>query len=358
MMSTPHMVRRIIYGAFVLIIGCVFLVPIAYANPHQNIDDGGTGSGTNGYVLLEPSILVQGGGKSASPADYLENIFYFMIGTAGVLAVLVFAIGGIQFMVSGATPSAKKEGQEKMTAAIFGLILALGTWLILNTINPDLVKKFDLKLDTVTVTGSGGTGSGTSTPGNLPSNLPIGCSNYKNAFINAANTAKIDACLLYAVASQESGCNPGLVSKAGACGIMQMLPSTANASCNWLKTNPEASILRAAFYLKSNANGLHAYDSMFDIGNAYGQSGKTVQVGGFIYDTGNDDLIASYNAGNGTVSTNGRGPFSLSQDCPKSTYGTNIPAWQCHINPGGFDETQNYVRRVQSYQDMCNLKGL
>ncbi len=138
-------------GILLAIVSCAVVV---FGEPTLAYSPEGTG-----YALLEPSILVQGGGKSASPADYLENIFYFMIGTAGVLAVLVFAIGGIQFMVSGATPSAKKEGQEKMTAAIFGLILALGTWLILNTINPDLVKKFDLKLDTVTVTGSGGTGS-------------------------------------------------------------------------------------------------------------------------------------------------------------------------------------------------------
>ena len=262
-----------------------------------------TDSSGGGYILLEPSLIGQSDDTPVTPAEYLYGIFWFMIGAAGVLAVLMIAIGGIQFMTSGVT-SQKKEGQEKMTAAVFGLLLALGAWLILNTINPDFIN-FDLTLEKVTVEGGGGMGSGTSTPGSLPSNLPVGCTHYEQAFRDAAKTAKVDTCLLQAIASAESSCNPNAGSSAGACGIMQMLPSTANASCEWLKTNPEASILRAAYYLKKSASKLTTYDNTFDIGNAFGQSGKTVKVGGFIYDTGNDDLIASYNAGNGTVSSGG-----------------------------------------------------
>ena len=349
------------YGVFVLGIGCVFLGSFVYASPFPDMDIGDSvpssedPSDSGGYILLEPSLIGQSKGSTVQPGDYLYGVFWFMLGAAGVLAVLTIAIGGIEYMVSGANPSKKKEGQEKMTAAIFGLLLALGAWLILNTINPDFVN-FDLELDRVTVEGNVGVeGNATNTPGDVPSNLPVGCSYYASAFKSAAKTTGVSACLLQAVASAESSCNPNAGSSAGACGIMQMLPSTANASCNWLKANPEASILSAAYYLKRSAAKLSTYDNTFDIGNAFGQSGKTVKVGGFVYDRGNDDLIAAYNAGNGTISTNGRGPFSVSQDCPASVYGTAIPAWQCHINPGGFSETQHYVRNVQTYQDMCGL---
>jgi type IV secretory pathway VirB2 component (pilin) len=345
-----NMQYKYIYS-FAVVVGTVFFVCSGLVFASGAPDSGG-------YALLEPSILVHTGGTSASPSQYLENIFYFMIGTAGVLAVLMIAIGGIEYMFAGANPGKMKDAQEKIWAAIFGVVLAVGAWLILNTINPDLTD-FNLTLSTVTVDGNGGVGGGggaTSTPGTLPSNLPTGCRHYESAFRQAASATGMNVCLLQAVASAESSCNPSAQSSVGACGIMQMKPSTANATCDWLKANPEASILSAAYYLKNNASGLNRYASTFDIGNNDTQSGQTVTIGGFTYDRGNDDLIASYNAGNGTVSTNGRGPFSVSQDCPASQYGgTAIPAWQCHINPGGFDETQNYVRRVQTFQDMCDL---
>jgi hypothetical protein len=54
----------------------------------------------------------------------------------------------------------KQAGKTIITDALYGLALALGSYLILNTINPDLLK-FDLQLDKITkITGvNGGTGA-------------------------------------------------------------------------------------------------------------------------------------------------------------------------------------------------------
>ena len=159
--SVLHNIRRIGYGVGVFCMVWVLFSPITHAQSAlPGVDIGGIipsseeSSDSGGYILLEPSIIGQSSDTPTTPSEYLYGIFWFMIGAAGVLAVLVFAIGGIQFMTSGVI-SQKKDAQEKMTAAIFGLLLALGAWLILNTINPDFVN-FDLTLDTVTVTGSGG----------------------------------------------------------------------------------------------------------------------------------------------------------------------------------------------------------
>jgi hypothetical protein len=47
--------------------------------------------------------------------------------------------------------SSKEAGRERIKGALFGLLLALGAWTILNTINPDILKS-DLKtLEKVTV---------------------------------------------------------------------------------------------------------------------------------------------------------------------------------------------------------------
>jgi hypothetical protein len=78
-------------------------------------------------------------GSTPSLSQYLKQIYLTGVGLAGVLAVLMIVIGGIQYIGSGMSPSAKEDARGKITNAILGLLLALGSWLILHTINPDLV---------------------------------------------------------------------------------------------------------------------------------------------------------------------------------------------------------------------------
>jgi hypothetical protein len=69
---------------------------------------------------------------------YLQSWFTIAIGIAGVLAVVMIVICGIKLM---GTPSAsaKSEAKECIRNAIFGLLLAIGSWALLFTINPQLV---------------------------------------------------------------------------------------------------------------------------------------------------------------------------------------------------------------------------
>lgn len=89
------------------------------------------------YTLLEslPGLPAGDVGLGA----YLTVIFTIGIGLAGVLAVLMIVIGGVQYIGSGMSPSGKEDAKGRITNAIFGLLLALTSWLILNVINPDLV---------------------------------------------------------------------------------------------------------------------------------------------------------------------------------------------------------------------------
>jgi hypothetical protein len=116
---------------------------------------------------------------------------------------------------------------------------------------------------------------------------------YANLFTSAAARYGVDASLLAAVASQESGFNSQAVSPAGAQGLMQFMPSTAKG----LGVNafdPSSSIDGAARYLSSLTQ----------------QFGSTPLA------------LAAYNAGPGAV----------------RQYG-GIPP---------YSETQNYVRSVLS----------
>lgn len=75
--------------------------------------------------------------------DLLARLYIFGVGVVAVLAVIMLVIGGVQYMVAGDKDPG--PAKERIKNAIWGLILALTSYLILYTINPDLVKKVVLK---------------------------------------------------------------------------------------------------------------------------------------------------------------------------------------------------------------------
>lgn len=95
----------------------------------------------SGYTLLQPlpglGNQVPVGGDALS--GYLQYVFNLGVGIAIALAVVMIVIGGIQYLSTDAI-FGKEEGKKKLTNALWGLLLALGAYLILNTINPDILK--------------------------------------------------------------------------------------------------------------------------------------------------------------------------------------------------------------------------
>lgn len=96
-----------------------------------------------GYTLLEslPGTGATGPlSSSVTLSAYLQWLFAFAISIAGVAAVMVIAISGISYMISYGNPGKMESAKERITQALLGLLLAVSAWLILYTINPDLVK--------------------------------------------------------------------------------------------------------------------------------------------------------------------------------------------------------------------------
>ena len=58
---------------------------------------------------------------------------------AGALAVISFAIGAIQLIMSASNPSMSKDAKDRMLGSVLGLVLTLSAVVILRTINPALV---------------------------------------------------------------------------------------------------------------------------------------------------------------------------------------------------------------------------
>jgi len=71
--------------------------------------------------------------------DYVKYIFNFAIIIAGAVAFGVITWGGIRWLTSAGDPSKLKDAKDQIFAAFLGLIILLSSYLILTTINPQLV---------------------------------------------------------------------------------------------------------------------------------------------------------------------------------------------------------------------------
>lgn len=71
--------------------------------------------------------------------EYIKYLYVFALGIVGLTAFGAMVYGGIVYMSSAGNPSLQTEAKDRITNALLGLGLLLISWLILNTINPDLV---------------------------------------------------------------------------------------------------------------------------------------------------------------------------------------------------------------------------
>ena len=93
------------------------------------------------YVPLVPLPGVgSGSNKSITNfSQYVRGMFQFLIGLAALLAVVQIIFGGIEYMTTDAI-SGKSAGKERINQALLGLLLAIGAWLVLSTIDPNILK--------------------------------------------------------------------------------------------------------------------------------------------------------------------------------------------------------------------------
>ena len=120
--------------------------------------------GVNALLLLthttlaadtNPGATIPGSGVSIPgsgvdiPIDvqsYLSNLYIWFLGFVGISALFAFVTGGILYMFSGTSITKVDQAKTWISNGMWGLILAAASFLILNTINPDLVRHgFNLK---------------------------------------------------------------------------------------------------------------------------------------------------------------------------------------------------------------------
>jgi hypothetical protein len=165
------------------------------------------------YKFLAPLPNMEATFDSTSKTalgTYLNKMIELIIGISGVLAVVMIVMGGIEYMGSELI-SSKEEGKSKIQNALFGLLIALCAWALLNTINPDLLKSNEIKDATVSVTIESFKISGAQTRTGQPG-TPVSFKQEACPVAQIAQTATgVDKALVLAVFAQEtaSGANTG-----------------------------------------------------------------------------------------------------------------------------------------------------
>ena len=138
--------------------------------------------------------------------------------------------------------------------------------------------------------------------------------NYKQVVTVEANKYNLDQNLIYSVIKTESGFKENAISKAGAVGLMQILPSTAEWVCKKLRIE-------------------YSYENLFN-------GEKNIQIGCYylnylinLFDFNLENTICAYNCGQYTV-------LSWLNNKEYSSDGEtleNIP----------YKETKNYLKKVK-----------
>ena len=92
-----------------------------------------------GYYLLQPiAPYITDNTANLNLAQYLRQMFNLGIALATGLAVIKIVLGGIKLLSTDSIMN-HEEGKEDIKNALLGLIIALASYVILNTINPALL---------------------------------------------------------------------------------------------------------------------------------------------------------------------------------------------------------------------------
>jgi len=73
------------------------------------------------------------------PIDLINAAIWWAFRLAGVLAFAMIVYAGFQYLTSGGNTAQQKDAQERIVSAIIGIVLLFAFYIVLYTINPDIL---------------------------------------------------------------------------------------------------------------------------------------------------------------------------------------------------------------------------
>lgn len=91
------------------------------------------------YEPMEPIPGTSGTAAINTFPAYVNAVYKFAIWSVGIAALFMITIGGFIYFTAAGNTSKMESGKKIIFDALYGLIAAMFAWVVLNTINPNLV---------------------------------------------------------------------------------------------------------------------------------------------------------------------------------------------------------------------------
>jgi hypothetical protein len=181
---------------------------------------------------------------SESIGQYIAAFYIFFVALTGVLAVAMMVLAGFRWITAAGNASKITEAKDMINGALFGLMLVLLSYLLLNLINPTLTKLAGLQLSPIKPILFQFESEFSSIKGEPAGNIVLdpnlksvdpasvrNVSTYDALLVQAAQKNRVDVTLLKAIMIVESGGKARAISSVGACGLMQVMPGNVGNKC-------------------------------------------------------------------------------------------------------------------------------
>jgi hypothetical protein len=96
---------------------------------------------------LETGLGVPGLNRGAcvNIKSYVDGVYKLAGMAVGIVGVLMFLVGGFQYMIAAGNRASSGEARKTMINAIIGIVLVLAAYVLLSTINVELVDTKNLE---------------------------------------------------------------------------------------------------------------------------------------------------------------------------------------------------------------------
>jgi len=99
-----------------------------------------------------PFFAAKGECKSLSGLqNMISSLINKLFPIAGILAFAMIVYAGFEYATSGGDTNKQKDAQDRIANAIIGLLLLFAFWIIIYTINPDILKTKEPTLESVSL---------------------------------------------------------------------------------------------------------------------------------------------------------------------------------------------------------------
>lgn len=125
---------------FIFIFALLSVALTGLSAPAQNLCKSSTGGYCVNLAAVVPGLefLEETPGGAGG---LIARLFVFGLSLVGISALIMFVFAGVVYMTAGDSQTRTNQAKSMMGNTVFGLILALISYLILYTINPDIVTK-------------------------------------------------------------------------------------------------------------------------------------------------------------------------------------------------------------------------